>query len=74
MLAGSVRSFFMPPFICLRLVRPLILRLPMPPSSLGLRLLARALLSGSELDESSSMGGGDVIRCLRVDERVTGPK
>lgn len=43
---------------------------------MGLRLLARARFSGSEPDESSSMGGGDCTRCLllRVDERVTGPK
>jgi hypothetical protein len=42
---------------------------------MGLRLLALALFSGSELEESSSMGGGDVTtRCLRLAERVTGPK
>lgn len=42
---------------------------------MGLRLLTRALLlSGSELDESSSIGGGDVICFLRVDECVVGPK
>jgi hypothetical protein len=64
-------------FICLLLVKPLILLLPTPPllSKTGLRLLALARFSGSELDESSSIGGGDVYcLLLRVDERVTGPK
>jgi hypothetical protein len=68
------------PFSCLRLVKPLVfLLLPTPPlSSMGFLLFALALLSGSELDASSSMGGGDctVFCCLflRVDERVMGPK
>jgi hypothetical protein len=63
----------MVPFICRLLARALIRRLP-PTFPTGLRLLVRALLSGSEPDESSSIGGGDVTRCLRVAERVTGPK
>ena len=73
---GSVSSAFFAlvlPFICLFAVKPLIRR--RRPSSIGLLLLALALFSGSELDESSSMGGGDVTsRCLRLAERVTGPK
>jgi hypothetical protein len=67
------------PFICLRLVKPLVRRLlpTPPPSKMGLRLFALARMSGSELDASSSIGGGDcTLLCLflRVDERVTGPK
>jgi hypothetical protein len=70
----------MPPFSCLRLVKPLVLLLlPAPPlSGMRLLLLALARFSGSELDASSSMGGGDCTlfccRLLRVDERVMGPK
>lgn len=73
---GNVMFVFVLPLACLRVVNPLILLLPNPPSSMGLRLLARARFSGSEPDESSSIGGGDCTRFLflRVDERVTGPK
>ena len=56
-------------------VMPLMRRLlPMPLvlSSIGLRLRARALFSGSEPDESSSIGGGALF--LRAAERVMGPK
>jgi hypothetical protein len=54
-------------------VMPLIrLRLP---SSIGLRLLVRARFSRSELELSSSIGGGDgARRFARAAERVTGPK
>ena len=46
------------------------------PSNNGLRLLARARFSGSDPDESSSIGGGDCTRpaFLRAAERVVGPK
>jgi hypothetical protein len=63
-----------------RLVKPLMRRLlPIPPlSNIGLLLLALALLSVSEPDESSSICGGlcAPLNCLffLVDERVTGPK
>jgi hypothetical protein len=78
----SSRLFFKP-FMFLLLVKPLMRLLrPIPPlSNIGLLLLARALLSNSEPDESSSIGEGDLtsVSCclfllLRVDERVTGPK
>jgi hypothetical protein len=69
------------PFMLRRLVRPLMRRLlPTPPlSNIGLLLLARALLSVSEPDESSSIRGGlcaPLNCCLffLVGERVTGPK
>jgi hypothetical protein len=64
----------------LRLVNPLMRRLPPTPpfSSIGLLLLALALLSVSEPEESSSIRDGlcAPLNCLffRVDERVTGPK
>lgn len=70
---GSVSSPFFPLPILFIAVRPLIRLLP--PWRIGLRLLARALFSGSDPDESSSIGGGEGGRLfLRAAERVTGPK
>jgi hypothetical protein len=67
-------SFFalMLPFSCRLAVNPLIRR--RLPARMGLRLLARALFSGSDPDESSSIGMGLCIFCLRAAERVVGPK
>jgi hypothetical protein len=62
----------LPLLVFLRVVNPLMRRRLL--SSIGLRLLARALFSGSELDESSSMRGEEGALFLRAAERVVGAK
>lgn len=70
---GSVSSTALPAAVFFTVAFPLIRR--RLPSSIGLRLRKRALFSGSDPDESSSMRGCDGARpFFRAAERVTGAK